>query len=357
MNGINIMKQNQMENNFIFTNDVSKELNKIINDSHYVIICDDNTFDFINELNLKSKNIITIKSGEENKNIESVIYIWKQFEKYKCTRESIVINFGGGLVTDIGGFAASTFKRGMKFINIPTTLLGAVDASVGGKTGFNFDEHKNEIGVFAKPYYTIISTRFFQTLSDKELLSGYGEMLKHAFLIGNYPLLQIYMHENILQYKSESLFNMIKDNIKFKDNITREDFKESNIRKCLNFGHTFGHAIESLQIRKDEPLPHGYCIVYGMILEMIASYLIYKSIKKEDILEFIKYVNKNYGKYKISEDDKDIIIDLMRADKKNKKQDEIICVLFDENNCLVLNKEIDEVLLYTILDEYDSFLK
>ena len=354
MNGINTMKQ--MENNLKFTNEISKELSEIINDSHYVIICDDNTKGFINEIGYK-QNLIVIPTGEENKTIETVIYIWKRFEKYKCTRESMVINFGGGLITDIGGFAASTFKRGMRYINIPTTLLGAVDASVGGKTGINFEGHKNEIGVFAKPYYTIISTRFFQTLSNEELLSGYGEMLKHAYLIGNYPLLDSYMHYDILHYKSESLFNMIKDNIIYKNNITKEDFKESNIRKCLNFGHTFGHAIESLQIKKNKSIPHGYCVVYGMILEMIASYLIYKSIKKEDILNFIKYINKNYGKYKISEDDKDIIIDLMRADKKNKKQNEIICVLFDENNCLVLNKEIDEVLLYTILDEYDSFLK
>lgn len=312
-----------MNKQILFTNDVATSLDIItanINPSNVVILLDTNT-DFLilpklrNCTTIAKAKKIVCKSGDINKNLDSLSHIWKSMVEADINRKSLLINIGGGVVTDLGGFAAATFKRGIDYINIPTTLLGAIDASVGGKTGINFLGLKNEIGAFKTPIHTIISSCFFPTLHKEEILSGYAEMIKHAFLKDTKTIERLLAYD-IHALQLDSLLPLMKESIEIKDRIVTKDPTESGLRKTLNFGHTSGHAFESFAMQKRSPIPHGYAVAYGLIVESILCNIRYKF--PSDILhKTAQFVKENYGSMPITCNDYPTLIKLMHHDKKN----------------------------------------
>lgn len=300
----------------------------------------------ISELSkLKEAHIITINNGDESKNIHSAIKIWEYLVENNATRHSLMINLGGGMITDIGGFTASTFKRGMKYINVSTTLLGAVDAATGGKTGINFLGLKNEIGVFSPAEVVLIDVEFFRTLDNKNLRSGFAEMIKHALINSKEDWDEILKFE-LDNIDFEKLKNLLQKNIDIKERIVEADPTEKGIRKALNLGHTFGHAFESLSYKKEKPILHGYAIAWGLICELYLS-LIKLNFPKEDFLKLKYFVTENYGKFDCGCNDYNEIIELMKHDKKNSSGEEINFTLLSDVGKIVINqtatrKEIEE---------------
>lgn len=210
--------------------------------------------------------MIVIPPGESQKNINTVQIIWEKMFKVGLDRKSLLINLGGGVVTDMGGFAASTYMRGIDFLNIPTTLLSQVDASVGGKTGINFLDIKNGIGVFKDPIGTVVDVETLKTLPKRELVSAFGEIIKHGVISGR-EYFDFVTSKKPEEFSQDDLIKIIKESIKIKSEIVKKDPKESGLRKILNFGHTIGHAVESLSWKTNGPLLHGEAIAIGMIAE------------------------------------------------------------------------------------------
>ena len=206
-------------------------------------------------LNCKNAVEIVIKAGEQHKNLQTVQRIWRTMMKHHADRNALIINLGGGVVTDLGGFAASTYKRGIKFINIPTTLLAMVDAAIGGKTGIDFGGGKNQIGTFAEAEEVIIDPVFLETLPQREICSGLAEMLKYGFVAD----------PNLLNVNLENYQQYITHCGEIKREIVMQDPTEKGLRKVLNFGHTLGHAIESHCLTKDYPLLHGEAVALGVL--------------------------------------------------------------------------------------------
>ena len=212
---------------------------------------------------MKDAQVITIPATDSHKDIESLMMVWKGLQEGGASRHSCMINLGGGMVTDLGGFAASTFKRGINFINIPTTLLAMVDASVGGKTGINFGGLKNEVGVFNDSKFVILDTEFLKTLDAENICSGYAEMLKHG-LISTEAMWEELVSFDLANPDLKLLQRMVGDSVKVKERIVEQDPHEKGIRKALNLGHTFGHAFESWALKR-KPILHGYAVAFGLI--------------------------------------------------------------------------------------------
>ena len=259
--------------------------------------------------------IIELEAGETHKNIETCLGIWNSLTELGGDRKSIIINLGGGVITDIGGFVACTFKRGIDFINVPTTLLAMVDASIGGKNGVDLGSLKNQIGIIREPKSVIIDTHFLSTLSPREMRSGLAEMLKHG-LIFNKEYWNKFKSLNNLN--TDDLNTLIHESIQIKNTIVSEDLTENGIRKSLNFGHTLGHAIESylLENENKESLLHGEAIAIGMILESYISKE-KKLISENEYLEIKALINSLYEKVDFNDNDIQKIIDLLIFDKKN----------------------------------------
>jgi len=276
---------------------------------------------------LKGCHYICIASGDENKNINSAVEIWKYLSENGATRKSLMINLGGGMITDIGGFTASTFKRGIRYINISTTLLGAVDAATGGKTGINFSGLKNEIGIFAPAENVLINVDFFKTLDDKNIRSGYAEMVKHALIDSREEW------ENVMKFDLENvdfgkLETLLERTIHIKERIVEKDPFEANIRKALNLGHTFGHAFESWSYKIERPALHGYAVIWGLLCELYLS-TIKLGFPKEDLLR-LKYLMKEYyGSFDFSCQDYESLFEIMTHDKKNDSKDINFTLLAD----------------------------
>ncbi|MBR7031931.1 MAG: 3-dehydroquinate synthase [Prevotella sp.] len=263
---------------------------------------------------LKGAQTIVIGATDTHKTIESLAHVWEELGKGGATRHTLLINIGGGMVTDLGGFAASTFKRGINYINIPTTLLSMVDASVGGKTGINFRGLKNEIGVFNNAASVILDTRFLRTLDQENILSGYAEMLKHG-LISNEQ-----MWAELLNFEVEApdfglLQRMVEESVAVKQRIVTEDPTEQGIRKALNLGHTAGHAFESFALRK-HPILHGYAVAYGLICELYLS-AVKTGFPSDKMHQTVSFIKAHYGKMTITCDDYPTLLELMTHDKKN----------------------------------------
>lgn len=268
-----------------------------------------------NFLCLKGAQSIVIKAGDTNKTLDSLAEVWTALSQGGATRHSLMINLGGGMVTDLGGFAASTFKRGIDFINIPTTLLAMVDASVGGKTGINFGGLKNEIGVFSDSKFVIINTQFLDTLDHDNICSGYAEMLKHGLISDNKHWVEL-VGFNLAQPDLAQLQRMVAESIKVKERIVTEDPHEHGIRKALNLGHTVGHALESFAMKHGRPVLHGYAVAYGMVCEL------YLSARKTDfptdkMHQTVRFILDHYGRLPYTCDDYPELLELMRHDKKN----------------------------------------
>ena len=264
---------------------------------------------------LQGSHIITIPAGDEHKTLESAVKIWTYLTENGATRASILINLGGGMITDIGGFAASTFKRGMANINIPTTLLGAVDAAVGGKTGINFNGLKNEIGTFSMPLRVFIDPVFYKTLSKEEFLSGYAEMLKHGLLSAQKELAAL-LNFDLDNIDYTCLGDRVFRSVQIKEEVVAQDPQERGIRKALNLGHTFGHAFESLSHRLKHPVPHGYAVAWGLICEL---YLSHKKLGFSSPLlhQMVHFIREHYGVYPFDCKQYETLYSYMLHDKKN----------------------------------------
>lgn len=276
---------------------------------------------------LKGCRVICIPSGDENKNINSAVTIWKYLSENGATRKSLMINLGGGMITDIGGFAASTFKRGMRYINVSTTLLGAVDAATGGKTGINFLGLKNEIGVFAPAETVLINIDFFKTLDDANLRSGYAEMVKHA-LIDTKERWESVLKFDLETIDFEKLKLLLETSIQIKERIVEQDPYEANIRKALNLGHTFGHAFESWSYKTEKPALHGYAVMWGLLCELYLSF-IKLNFPKEELLRLKYLIKEFYGTFEFSCKEYDALFELMTHDKKNDSKEINFTLLAD----------------------------
>ncbi len=262
-----------------------------------------------------SFEIIEVKAGEVYKNIDTCLYLWNKLTQLGADRKSLMINLGGGVITDMGGFVASTFKRGIKFINIPTTLLSMVDASVGGKTGVDLGVLKNQVGLFSNPEMVLIDTHFLTTVSDREMRSGLAEIIKYGFTFD----VKIWDKIKVMKAVDFDLINtLVYHSIEIKNHVVLKDLKEQNLRKTLNFGHTIGHAIESyfLESQDKEALTHGEAIAIGMVIELYYSSKLF-DFPMQYTKELKDFVNNFYGKIEIQKSDFSSIIDLMQYDKKN----------------------------------------
>jgi len=257
-------------------------------------------------------DLIEVTPGEENKNIDFCIGIWRMLLDFGADRNSIVINLGGGVITDMGGFAASTFKRGIDFVQVPTTLLSQVDASVGGKTGIDMENVKNIIGTFTQPKAVFIHTQFLKTLSDRELRSGYAEVIKHGLIY------DVSLFQKLKAIAPKDLSNeIIYRSIEIKNKVVIADPFEKGIRKILNYGHTIGHAVESYSLKHDKaPLLHGEAIAIGFICEAYLSKM-KNGLKEEELSEIVKTIKNIYPVYKLAKNSYSGLLDIMKNDKKN----------------------------------------
>ena len=346
-----------MEQKVIITNNATEELENIISESKndkFFILTDSNTNkNCLNMLHcselIANAHIITIKADDTNKNIESTAHVWKELSDNGCTRHSCLINIGGGMVTDLGGFAASTFKRGIDFINIPTTLLSMVDASVGGKTGINFNGLKNEIGVFNDAKAVIIDTAFLKTLDQHNICSGYAEMLKHS-LLKDYKMWVQHINFNLYSPDFDPLLNMIKESVGVKERIVSEDPHESGIRKALNLGHTAGHAFESYAMHTNRPILHGYAVAYGIICELYLSHAL-QGFPLDKMRQTVNFIKENYERMNITCDDYESLYSLMKHDKKN-TGNEINFTLLKDVGDIKINQTVSKELILESLDFY-----
>lgn len=263
---------------------------------------------------LKESQTIVIEAGDTNKSLQAVSHVWSELQRMGATRHSLLVNLGGGMVTDLGGFAASTFKRGIHLINIPTTLLSMVDASVGGKTGFNFGGLKNEIGVFRNASSVILDTVFLKTMDRENILSGYAEMLKHG-LINTETMLSELLTFDIEQPDLAVLKRMVAESVQVKQRVVLEDPTEQGIRKALNLGHTVGHAFESLALQR-KPVLHGYAVAWGLVCELYLS-VVKTGFPTSCMRQMVRFIFEHYGRMPITCDDYPTLLELMTHDKKN----------------------------------------
>ncbi len=315
---------------------LAKELEKIHRESIF-IITDENVRTLCLPLLVEScqylsdAEVITIEPGDEHKNLESMVYVWRRLSELGATRSSLIINLGGGVVTDLGGFAASTFKRGLPYINIPTTLLGMVDAAVGGKTGINLGHLKNEVGIINNAEATVICSAFLKTLPYEEFLSGYGEMLKMSMLISTdwyKKLLAFDVTAKMNRKHSFDLSLLVYDYADMKASYVVRDPFETGIRKELNLGHTAGHAFETLALRREQHVPHGIAVAWGLVTALVLSNMICEF--PSDILQSMaSYIKEYYPAPTFTCDDYNELIELMRHDKKNPSPDDIFFVLLE----------------------------
>lgn len=259
--------------------------------------------------------VIKIKAGEAHKNMSTCLHVWETLTGLNADRKSVVVNLGGGMLTDLGGFAASTYKRGIKFVNVPTTLLSMVDASVGSKTGVDLGSLKNLIGLFSDPEMVIIDTAYLETLSKRELHSGIAEVIKYGLTYDKALWNEL---KGLQEFSKDKLKKIIHRSVAIKNEIVFKDPKENGVRKVLNYGHTIGHALESFYLeREDKPtLTHGEAIGVGMVLEGYLSHKLFNFPESELQLLKLKVIEL-FGQLNILKEDYLIILDLMKHDKKN----------------------------------------
>lgn len=286
--------------------------------------------------------VLALEIDEAHKSLETVQHIWDFFFAQNLTRRGLVVCIGGGVLTDIAGFAAATYKRGIDYMAVPTTLLAMVDASSGGKTGINYHGLKNSIGAFAAPIETLIYPAWLQTLPAQEMLSGFGEMLKTG-LIHSESLWDALLQYDLDAMDIKELTPLIEACVAVKEDIVKQDPKEDNLRKVLNFGHTFGHALEEISIvnrqSSNSQFLHGYAVVYGMIAELYLS-VTRLGCPKEPLQQLTHVMLHYYGKPECKCSDRERLIALMQADKKNERTADINCTLLKAVGSPVINQVI-----------------
>lgn len=335
---------------------IDSSLNQLLMETYstskVVIICDENTHDYCLEYlltsfeSLKEAEVMLLPTGEENKVMEVCFQVWQALSEYKIGRKDLVINLGGGVVTDMGGFIAAVYKRGVDFVHIPTTLLGMVDASIGGKTGIDLGSLKNQLGVFAHPVRIYIDPIFLGSLPSEELMNGYAEMLKHGLIRNkqHWDILKAIENVDLL-----SSVDLISESVKVKFDIVELDPKEKNLRKLLNFGHTIGHALEGYFLNST-PIAHGHAVAIGMLAE---SYISLKKgmLSKTDFNEIDLLLRSRFPIPEINDEDVPEIIELCLHDKKN-EANKINCTLLKE----IGQGETDQFVTVSELQDALAFL-
>ena len=343
-----------------FNGDCYSYLQQLLAQGHYTgifIVTDENTSThclpaFLANLATELPfEIIEIEAGEANKNINTCIEVWHALTDLGAERKSLMINIGGGVVTDLGGFVASTFKRGMDFINVPTSLLAMVDASVGGKTGVDLGVLKNQVGIINNPVAVLVDTQFLQTLPQEQMRSGLAEMLKHGLIADKDYWEQF---KDLGSLTTFDLGGLIYRSVEIKNEVVTQDPTEKGLRKILNFGHTLGHAIESyfLEAPDKAPLLHGEAIAIGMILE---SYLSLQKgyITQSEYVEVKDTISGIYNKVSFSANDIEFIIRLLSHDKKN-EGGRVMYTLLVSVGQAVFNKEAENNLIISAFEDYQN---
>ena len=298
---------------------------------------------------MKKATQIVIGATDEHKDLDTLADVWRALGQGEGTRHSLLVNLGGGMVTDLGGFAASTFKRGIAYINIPTTLLAMVDAAVGGKTGINFDGLKNEVGVFSPAASVVIDTEFLKTLDSKNLRSGYAEMLKHGLIstTGRWAELIGFDLDNV---DFRKLQDMVAQSVAVKEDIVARDPHEQSIRKALNLGHTAGHAIESLALQEGRTVLHGYAVAWGLVCELYLSTL-REGFPKDKLRQTTNFIKEHYGTFVFDCKEYETLYQFMTHDKKN-TAGHVNFTLLGNVGDIRLNRTADKEEIFNMLDFY-----
>ncbi|OQX81708.1 MAG: 3-dehydroquinate synthase [Bacteroidetes bacterium 4484_249] len=299
-------------------------------------------------------HILEVPAGKEIKDIDTCQRLWQELADNNCDRNSILVNLGGGVISDMGGFVASTFKRGIRYFNIPTTLLSMVDASIGGKVGVDMKGLKNQIGLFSNPQVVFIIPEFLDTLPERELRAGFSEVIKHSIIYER----QYWDDLSDKNFKEISKWKDIIDlSVEIKNYFILEDPLDTGFRKVLNFGHTIGHALETFSLHNDSnPLTHGEAVAIGLICEIYISNKIAK-LPKIEMDEIVHYISTNFSHYQIQSDNFDMITDIMKHDKKNIGDEFNFTLLTSIGNSLInqnvdINTILESLRFYQNIDSY-----
>ncbi len=322
----------------LFREQAWRFLTDLLENERAIILCDSNTnqcFEYLHVACPKSAElpVILMPAGEQYKTLKTCEMVWHQLTEFGADRSTILVNLGGGVVTDLGGFAASTFMRGIRFVNIPTSLLGMVDAAIGGKTGVDFGGLKNMVGTFSQPEAVLINSNFLKTLPARQYRNGLAEVLKHAFISDS----------SILNLMDANEDELISRSVQVKLDIVKRDEFESGERKKLNFGHTIGHAIESYFLETDKPVLHGEAIAAGMILESWISHKV-ADLSNAELNSICTAIDSIFSKIPISETDWSSIKKLLIYDKKN-RDGQVQFVLLRAIGGAVTDQSVPEELL------------
>lgn len=323
--------------------------------SQIFVLTDEHVAQLLPMLGLSCYPTLALPAGEEHKTLAMTERVWRFLLEHEATRSALLVNVGGGVVTDLGGFAASTYKRGIDYVNIPTTLLAMVDAASGGKTGIDYDGLKNVIGLFRAPVRTIIDTRLLATLPARELLSGYAEMLKHALIADAEEWKRLLALDiDTLDPTAHAFRERIVASMAIKDRIVAADPEEKGLRKALNFGHTIGHALESLSIEtggKDgaRVLTHGEAVLYGLVAELYLSH-VQLGLPSEVITQLSHCMVENYGRINVSCRRYERLLEIMQQDKKNASPEAINFTLLKQVGDPVINRIASRDEIFEALD-------
>ena len=321
--------------NIYFGDDGFKQLELLKEKYNSIFVLTDENINTIysSVIDAVSSYKIVIPAGEEYKTLDNVCFIWNTLLENNAGRDSVLVNFGGGTISDVGGFAASCYKRGIDFINIPTTLLAMVDASIGGKNGLNYNGLKNQIGLFSEPEYVIVNTEFLKSLSQRDINSGLAEMLKYGFIADS----------SLLDLDQDNYLNYVKDAAIIKDDTVKLDFKESGLRKMLNFGHTVGHALEAFYLDKDNYLTHGEAVALGMYSSLFLS-VKYCGLNEKWLFFYELWIKGNIGFLNLDGFDFDSIFSFISHDKKNKGgRPQFVLISAPEKPVIDVNVEDDDI--------------
>jgi len=334
-------------------------INQIIAENSYssvFLLLDSNTDNhcldlFIKKSGITDFNKIVVKDGEESKSIDTCEYVWEYLNSNNGDRKSLLINIGGGVVTDLGGFIASTYLRGIDFINIPTTVLCMVDAAFGGKTGINFKSIKNQIGVINKPKGVLIDIDYLKTLSKEEYINGFAEIYKHSLITDNEDL----QFKNLIKFDfKKDIKDIIHSYSNVKNKVVELDLHESNYRKVLNLGHTIGHAVESYSIisKNIDKLKHGQAIAVGLITELYISHKLHQ-FNHNELLSIKQELLRQFDKITFTLSDQEEILKIMSYDKKN-YDNKVKYVLLKSIGSPIIDQDVEEKLFFKAFDFYND---
>lgn len=323
--------------------------------SQLFVLCDEHTAELClpllsGAIAVPDGHLITLPPGDDHKNLDSCRQVWQRLSEGGATRHATLLNLGGGMICDLGGFCASTFKRGIGFVNIPTTLLAQVDASLGGKTGVNLGDLKNEIGVFRQADLVLVSTEWLTTLDEANRLSGLAEMLKHG-CIASTPHLDALLWTDIAHCAPRQLAPLVADSIAIKERVVLSDPEETGLRKALNFGHTAGHAFETLALRRGQPVLHGWAVAWGMVCELMLSEQL-AGLPTPAAFCVAERINALYGKPPFEPDDVPQLLELMHHDKKNSSAEHINFTLLPRLGQVSIDQTVEDNDIVVLINKY-----